>query len=247
LVLNPPALTPPILTTLAILLFANAFAFSVLGGALLTRYLLPMYPLILIVCAALWHQRMKHWQALAALSAVAFVLALVINPPYSFAPEDNLTYRDFIVLHQRAIHLLAKDFPDAQVLTAWPATAELSYPDLGYVKQPIATIPIDNFSLAEIQKAAADPGVYDTALVFSTKWVPPVDAFSFTRHTEASDTRFFDFHRDLTPIEVAEILHGQIVWQARSHGEWAAILRFPRTNEARLAPPALLFVRPLKK
>ncbi len=238
-ILAPPALTQPILVTLAIILFANAFAFSVLGGALLTRYLLPMYPLILIVCAALWHQRMKHWQALAALSAIAFVLALFINPPYSFAPEDNLTYRDFIVLHQRAIHLLVKDFPNAQVLTAWPATAELNYPDLGYVKQPIANIPIDNFAIDQIKKAASDPGAYDTALVFSTRWVPPVNAFSLTRHTESTDTKFFDFHRDLTPPEIALLLHGQIVWQARSHGEWAAILRFPRTNEAAISPNAV--------
>jgi 4-amino-4-deoxy-L-arabinose transferase-like glycosyltransferase len=233
---DPPALTTPTLTTLAILLFANAFAFSVLGGALLTRYLLPMYPPILIVCAALWQQRMRHWQALAALSAIAFLLALFINPPYSFAPEDNLTYRDFITLHQRAIHLLAKDFPNAQVLTAWPATAELTYPDLGYVHQPIASTPIDNFALDQIQKAASNPGAYDTAFVFSTKWIPPANAFSFTRHTESTDTRFFDFHRDLTPPEIALLLHGQILWQAHSHGEWAAILRFPRANEASLTP-----------
>jgi hypothetical protein len=235
---TPPALQSPILSTIAVILIANAVAFSVLGGALLTRYLLPMYPLTLLVCVTLWRQRLKQWPALAALSAVAFVLALLINPPYSFAPEDNLTYRDFVTLHQRAIYLIAKDFPNAQVLTAWPASAELTYPDLGYVRKPIANVAIDNFSIDQIQKAAQDPGAFDTALVFSTKWVPPANTLSFTHHTESTDTRFFDFHRDLTPIEVATLLHGQVIWQARSHGEWAAILRFPRSTDAHLDSPA---------
>ena len=39
----------PALNAIAVILIANWIAFSVLGGALLTRYLLPMYPLILLV------------------------------------------------------------------------------------------------------------------------------------------------------------------------------------------------------
>ncbi len=230
-----PGISRHTLITIAIVLAANAVAFSILGGALLTRYLLPMYPLILLVCAAAWHQRLRRWPALAALTATGFVAALFLNPPYSFAPEDNLTYRDFVTLHQRAIRLIDHDFPYATVLTAWPATTELEHPDLGYTTRPIRVDSIDNFSLPEIQKAARDPGSFDTALVFSTKWVPPVNPL--TRQTEQADTRFFDFHRDLSPEEVAQILHGQILWQAHSHGEWAAILRFPRSNEAQLTRP----------
>ncbi len=222
------------LIPIALLLLANALAFSVLGGALLTRYLLPMYPLTLLVCVKLWHERLKQWPYLAALSAVAFIAALTINPPYSFAPEDNLTYRDFVTLHQRAIALIASDFPNAQVLTAWPATTELEHPDLGYTRRPIDAIPIDNFSLEEITKAAQDPGAFDTALVFSTKWTPSPGHFSFGRHTESTDIRFFDFHRDLTPPEIARLLKGQVVWHAESHGEWIAILRFPRASDASL-------------
>lgn len=221
--------------SIAIILLANALAFSVLGGALLTRYLLPMYPLVLIPCIALWQRRTHLWGTLSALTAVAFIAALFVNPPYSFAPEDNLTYRDFITLHQRAINIIARDFPQATVLTAWPATAELTYPDLGYLHTPIRTVPLDNFSAEQVQKAIDEPGAYDTALLFSTKYVPPPSSGWLTRRTESNDTRYFDFHRDLSPVEVATLLHGRIIWQARSHGEWAAILRFPRSNEAYLS------------
>jgi 4-amino-4-deoxy-L-arabinose transferase-like glycosyltransferase len=230
------ALSKPVFPALCVIVLGNALAFSVLGGALLTRYLLPLYPLVLLVCVAVWKQRLVQWGGLAALTAIAFFAALRVNPPYAFAPEDNLTYRDMIVLHQQAIHLIAQRFPQATVLTAWPATTELEHPDLGYTRIPLKVDPIDNFSLAEIQKAAADPGGYDTALVFSTKWVPPPGRLDLSRLHEQTDAKLFDFHRDLPPAAIATLLHGDIVWQSSRNGEWAAVLRFPRAVEARTVP-----------
>ena len=224
----------PALLALAVVVLSNALAFSVLGGALLTRYLLPLYPLLLLVMVAVWRQRMRVWWSLALLTAAAFLAALFINPPYSFAPEDNLTYASMVTLHQQAAAVIAQRFPQATVLTAWPATTELEHTDLGYVLHPLKTFPVDNFSYAQIQKAAADPGGFDTALVFSTKWVP-AHHFSWSRATHSTDARYFDFHDDLHPAAVANLLHGQVVWQASRDGEWAAVLRFPRSDEARLA------------
>jgi 4-amino-4-deoxy-L-arabinose transferase-like glycosyltransferase len=216
---------------ITVVLIANWIAFSILGGALLTRYLLPMFPLVLLVCVAEWQRHVRPWGWLAALSAAAFLCGLWINPPYAFAPEDNLTYRDFVVLHQRAVALIAQNWPQATVLTVWPATSELERPELGYTKFPIKAFAIQNFSIDEIQKAAADPSDYDTALLFSTKWAPPGGVLDLTDHRASeSDTRYFDFHEDLSPVEAAALLHGEIVWQARSHGEWVAILRFPASS-----------------
>ena len=220
--------------TLTVILLANTLAFSVLGGALLTRYLLPLYPLLLILHLTLWRARTRLWPVFAALTAAAFVAALFFNPPYAIAPEDNLTYRDFILLHQQAARVLTSRYPAATVLTAWPATTELANPILGYVPRPLKTSAIDNFSVEQVQRAAADPGGYDTALVFSTKWVPPVGALSFLHLTERSDAKYYDFHRDLSPREIATLLHGEVVWQQYRNGEWAAILHFNRVVEARL-------------
>ena len=137
------------LYAIAVILLANWIAFSVLGGALLTRYLLPMYPLVLLVCVATWQSRLPRWEWLAAISALAFLAGIWIDPPYAFAPEDNLTYRDFIVLHQRAINIIAQRYPGATVLTAWPAYSELERPELGYTKFPINAFAIPNFSITE--------------------------------------------------------------------------------------------------
>jgi 4-amino-4-deoxy-L-arabinose transferase-like glycosyltransferase len=233
----PQAIPKPQLKAIAVVLLANWIAFSILGGALLTRYLLPMYPLVLLVCVATWHRHLRQWWPLAALSAAAFLAGIWINPPYAFAPEDNLTYRDMVVLHQHAVHFIDRTYPNATVLTAWPATSELSRPELGYTNQPIKTVPIENFAVDQIQKAAADPGSYDVALVFSTKWQPSTNRINLGRHNESADTKYFDFHRDLSPVEVATLLHGDIVWQAHRKGEWAAVIHFPRIVEAALTQP----------
>ena len=234
---SPPTIAKRQIKAIAVVLLANWIAFSILGGALLTRYLLPMYPLILLICAATWHRHLRQWWLIAALSAAAFLAGIWINPPYAFAPEDNLTYRDFIVLQQHAIHLIDQLYPQATVLTAWPATSELSRPELGYTNHPVKSVAIQNFAMDQIQSAAADPGSYDVALIFSTKWEPPANRINLSGQNESTDTKYFDFHRDLSPAEVAALLHGDIIWQGHRKGEWAAVLHFPRVVEAALAPP----------
>ncbi|HEX3373208.1 MAG TPA: glycosyltransferase family 39 protein [Edaphobacter sp.] len=233
----PLAIPKPQLKAIAVVLLANWFAYSVLGGALLTRYLLPMYPLILLVCAATWPRHLRQWWALAALTAAAFLAGIWINPPYAFAPEDNLTYRDFVVLHQRAVRFIDQHYPQATVLTAWPGTTELNRPELGYSNRPIKTVAIQNFAIDQIQKAAADPGSYDLAFIFSTKWDPPPNQINLSRRSQSADAKYFDFHRDLSPTEIAALLHGDVVWQARRKGEWAAVIHFPRIVEAALIEP----------
>jgi len=190
-----------------------------------------MYPLVLLLCLTEWQRRFVRWEWIAVLSAAGFLAGIWVNPPYGFAPEDNLTYRDMIVLHQRATSLIAKKWPEATVLTAWPGNAELLRPELGYIRKPVKVFTIKNFSFEEIQKAAADPGEYDTALIFSTK-LTPHGWLSLGRRNQQPDAKYFDFHEDMLPGEVAAMLHGEVVWQQSQHGEWAAVLRFPRIVNA---------------
>jgi hypothetical protein len=37
-------------------------------------------------------------------------------------------------------------------------------------------------------------------------------------------TRFFDYHEDLQPEEIANFVGGRVIWQQRRHGQWAAII-----------------------
>jgi len=215
-----------------VLLLAEALLFSVLGGALLTRYLLPLYPLVLLLAVTTLYRRVPYWQALAVLSAAAFTAGLFVNPPYGFAPEDNLAYAAMIRLDQTGIAQLAKRYPGATVLTAWPVSDELSHPELGYVKQAWDVCPIDDFTEAQIDRAAEEPQKYSAALVFSTKYDPPplVDFWPFS---ESLDERYFGLHHDLPPGLIARQLRGTLVWRMDARGFWIALIGFNRPEEAR--------------
>ncbi len=230
-----PALSPPVRWSILILLLANALLFSVLGGALLCRYLLPMYPLVLFLAVSTFYRRVPYWQALALLSAAAFVAGLFINPPYGFAPEDNLSYAREIRLHQAGIAQLARRYPGATVLSAWPATDELHRPELGYVKQPFDIYAIEDFSAPQIARAADEPGRYSAALVFSTKYDPPGPILTLGSRSAAMDQRYFGLHHDLQPEAIARQLGGTLVWTSNDgQGQWIGIIRFNRQFEASL-------------
>jgi hypothetical protein len=225
-------LAPAVQMRIFFLLLANAVLFSVLGGALLTRYLLPMYPLVLLVVVTTFYRRVPYWHGLALISAAAFFVGLFINPPYGFAPEDNLAYARVVRMHESAITELAKLYPGATVLSAWPATDELTHPELGYVKHPWDVFAIDDFSAAQIARAAQEPQAYSAALVFSTKYDPdsPLERLS----GEALDERYFGLHHDLPPEVIAHQLGGDLVWKRDDDGMWIALIHFNHPVEARL-------------
>ena len=227
-----PGIEPAVRWRILILLLVNAVLFSVLGGALLCRYLLPMYPLVLVLAVSTFQRRVRWWHALAVISAGAFVAGIFINPPYGFAPEDNLAYAHAVRLEQAGIAQLKARYSGATVLSAWPVTDELTKPELGYVKQPWDVFAIDDFSPAQIDRAAEDPGRYSAALVFSTKYDPPT-ILSLGR---GLDERYFGLHRDMRPQAIALRLGGTLVWKGEDEGMWIALIRFNRRFEARLEP-----------
>ncbi|MGH9607703.1 MAG: glycosyltransferase family 39 protein [Terracidiphilus sp.] len=222
----------PVRMRIFLLLLADALLFSVLGGALLTRYLLPMYPLVLLLAVSTLYRRVPYWQAVAVLSAAAFVAGLFINPPYGFAPEDNLAYASVIRMDQKAIAQLTKRYPDATVLTAWPVSDELTHPELGYVKEPWDVVAIDDFTDAQVDRAAAEAQKYSAALVFSTKYDPP-PLIDFGPFSESFEERYFGLHHDLPPSTIARRLGGALVWRRDQGGMWIALIRFNRQLEAR--------------
>ncbi len=215
-----------------VLLLVNAVLFSVLGGALLTRYLLPMYPLVLLLAVTTLYRRVPYWHGLALLSAAAFIVGLFINPPYGFSPEDNLTYAHVVRMHQAGIAQLTRRYPGATVLTAWPVSDELIRPELGYVKHPWDVCLIDDFSAAQIDRAAQEPQAYSAALAFSTKYEPPSPLYLIGG--EALDERYFGLHHDLPPERIAGQLGGTLEWKRDDDGMWIALIRFNHQIEARL-------------
>jgi 4-amino-4-deoxy-L-arabinose transferase-like glycosyltransferase len=209
---------------------------SVIGGAVLARYMLPVVPLVILVCVSTIWRRLRAWKAVIGVIALAFVSALFVNPPYGFSPEDNLAYRDYIRLHQRAERFLELRYFHARVLTAWPASDELSRPYLGYVHRPIQVVKIEDFSAEQVLSAADARSRFDVALVFSTKYRPQHSMFDRFRRWQEWKSRYFGYHVDLTPEIAASVLGGTVVYVEPRHGQWVGIIEMEKIEEAKIAP-----------
>ena len=168
----------------------------------------------------------------------AFVFALLTPPPYRIAPEDTLLYRDYVVVHKLAADELSRHSPQARVLTAWPASDELTRPFLGYVRQPLAVVRLENFSAPEIERAAQADGSVRYRAAFSTKWEPPHPLWRALPFGEHVQERFFDYHQDMDPQRAAAILGGRVVRYWNRNNEWVAIVEIERIENAESLSPA---------
>ena len=201
---------------------------SLVGGAVLARYMLPVVPLVILVWVSTLWRRARYWKLIVTAVAIAFVAGLFSNPPYGFSLEDNLAYRDYIVLHAEAGRFLAMRYSGDRVLTAWPASDELTRPWLGYVSanasQPVRVLRIEDFSVAQIEVAARVRDRFDVALVFSTKYQPPHALFENWDAWQRIKEKFFGYHRDLLPEEIAQRLGGKITYHKEINGQWIAVI-----------------------
>jgi len=228
-----PRIGIPVQMVFLVIAVTYAVAMALVGGAVLARYMLPVIPLVIIVAISTLWRRLSFWQAAVAFVALAFVAALFWNPPYGFSPEDNLAYRDYVLLHESGERYLDARYPMARTLTAWPASDELTRPWLGYVTQPMRVVRIENFSLDEVVSAADFRSHFEVALIFSTKYEPSRSLLDHWSRWVEWKTRFFGFHRDLPPAAAARILGGKIVFSEARGGQWIAVIEMERVEEAR--------------
>jgi hypothetical protein len=219
-----PRIAIPVQMIFLVVVKVYVIAMALIGGAVLARYMLPAVPLVIIVAISTLRRRLRYWSAAVAVVAVAFVAAWFWNPPYGFSPEDNLAYRDYVVLHQNGERFLEARYPMAHALTAWPASDELTRPWLGYVTRPVQVVRIEDFSLEEVLSAADYRSHFEVALVFSTKYEPAHPLLERWKAWENLKRRFFGFHRDLPPVAIAQILGGRIVFSEEHKGQWVAVI-----------------------
>ena len=203
---------------------------SAVGGAVLARYMLPVVPLVILALVSTLWRRVRYWKLIVGAVAIAFAAGLFSNPPYGFSLEDNLAYRDYIVMHAEASRFLALRYPGVRVLTAWPASDELSRPWLGYVNasQPFRVLRIEDFSAAQIDLAVRGREHYDVILVFSTKYQPPRARLENWDAWLRIKEKFFGYHRDLLPEDIAQRLGGTIVDRKQLNGQWIAVIALDR-------------------
>src|ERR1700687_3654286 len=212
---------------------------SLVGGAVLARYMLPVVPLVILVWVSTLWRRARYWKFIVAAVAIAFAASLFSNPPYGFSLEDNLAYRDYIVMHAEASRFLGMRYSGERVLTAWPASDELTRPWLGYIdananaSQPFRVLRIEDFSVSQIEVAARVREHFDVALVFSTKYQPPHALFENWDAWQRIKEKFFGYHRDLLPEGIAQRLGGTIIYHKEMNGQWIAVIAVEGEQDAK--------------
>ena len=192
---------------------------AAIGGAVLARYLLPALALYFIWLAEqiLRLPRAGWW---VAGCAVFLVAGWFWNPPYPFPYEDNLAYVQFIRLHQAAAQYLEQHPPPGPVWTAWPATDELSRPELGYVTHPLPVAALEDFSAASLAQMPASPAAL---LLYSRSYQPRFDVASAVPFWTEWARRYFHYQDPAPPA--AWLQHGPL--HARFHraraGQWITL------------------------
>jgi Dolichyl-phosphate-mannose-protein mannosyltransferase len=226
-----PRIAIPIQLSFLTIATTYLMAMAVVGGAVLARYMLPVVPLVILVCVSTVWRRLHLWNIVLIIVAVAFLAGLFVNPPYGFAPEDNLAYRDYIHLHQDGERWLQARYPIARVLTAWPASGELTKPYLGYVGRPMQLVQIEDFTAEQLLSAADASSRFDVALVFSTKYQPRT-IFDRWRRWQEWKEHYFGFHSDLPPEAAASVIGGKLMFVERRRGQWVGIIEMEKIEEA---------------
>ncbi len=200
---------------------AHVVMVSVLGGAELERYLLPVLPLLYIaMAAALWTLRPKWRVAGLATVAVGLVIGLFFNPPYPFPFENNLAMVDFVELHRDAAKYLEASYPANTVYTAWPLTGALRDPAFGYVTKKLATGETSDFRYSTLNRL--DPNGVDVLVLYSRTWEPGWGVLHWQMVVRLL-SRFYEYEPQMNAAQVRE--HFGLVQKKRwaRRGQWIEV------------------------
>jgi hypothetical protein len=195
---------------------------SVVGGAVLPRYLLPIFPsFFLVLVVFIWRLPKALARGICGAALVCFAGAWFLNPPYPFPYEDNLSYADFIRLHQQAAQFLELRPRGERILTAWPASDELARPFLGYVGKPLRVVPLEGFTAREFEKAAADS--FDVLYLYSRKWEPAENWLVRLPYFQKAQEHYFNYAPQIAEETLVARYRLRVLARFERRGQWVKI------------------------
>ena len=205
------------------LAFAAAFTIlvSILGGAELERYLLPVLPIYYIAVSAALATMAGFARVTAVLALCGgLVVGMFHNPPFPFPLENNLAMVDFVELHRKAAQYVEQRYPRTPIYTAWPLTAALRRPEFGYVDQPLQSRETSDLRYSTLAKL--DPASVSVLVLYSRTWEPKWGVLQVPV-VEEFLRRFYDYEPQMTPEQVrAKFGLAQVArWEQR--GQWVEV------------------------
>ena len=211
----------------AALLAGHVLLVSVLGGATLERYLLPVLGIFYVAVAVAWREiAARRTRLVLQIPMLAGMMAsYVFNPPYPFPFENNLAWTDFVLLHARAADYLEKNFPQSRIASAWPFTDGLRRPEFGYVSRPLRRVPLPDFTRESFGALKQDPP--DIFVLYLRTWDPPWGALSLPA-VRAWLARWYGWRPEITGAEIQRELGLQRLQRWDSRGQWIEIYARPQ-------------------
>jgi hypothetical protein len=201
---------------------------SVLGGAILERYLLPILPIYYMAAAVgISSLRGEMRAALGGGLALLLLASLFWYPPWPFPYENNFAMVDFVRIQQQAAFYLEERYPDRVITTAWPLSAELRRPEFGYVRDGLRTDEELTFSRASFAKRP--PGRVQVFVLYSRDWDPPADVL-LNRYTRWVGKRLLAYGDAITGEEVPDRFGLQMVRRMTKGNQWVEIYALPEAT-----------------
>ena len=207
---------------------------SFLGGAVLERYMIPVLPFF-YVAAVLGLFSLKAALKWAGYGAIigGLVVGIFVNPLFwPFPYENNLAVADFTALHARAAEWLETNAPKRIIATAWPLSAVLTRPELGYVSSKLPVLEIPDFSGARV--ASLPAGAVDVFVLYSRDWDPPLNLLR-TRAGGFLGRNFLSYSAPVTAEQVQSTFKMQPAAVFRQGGQWVEI--YARRVPGKSPPP----------
>ena len=199
---------------------------TVLGGAALERYLMPVLPLFYIaVAAALTTWERKPRRIATGVLFAGLVAANFINPIFPFPYENNTAFIDFVRLQKDAASYIEAKYPAATITSAWPFPDALRRPEFGYVNHPIAVRGIDNF---DPKTLLALKGDVEVLVVYSRTWEPQWGAIRLEWIRRVL-TDYYFYQPQLTSAEIEKQLGLVPIARWQRRGQWIEIYATSQT------------------
>ena len=209
-------------TIAGLVALAQTIVVTVLGGAVLDRYMLPVLPILyaaFAVAVGAWPRPVRLGAQLAMMAL--FVVGWFWNSPVPFSYENNLAMVDFIRLQQGAAEYLENYGGGKRIASAWPFTDAVSKPEFGYVHRPL-NLTVSTGGVRPANLTNLNPKDFDFLVMFSSEWsmkgrildYPPVQ--SVVR-------AFLDPNINATPEEIRAALGFVPLFGWTSGGQWIEI------------------------
>ena len=188
---------------------------------MLERYLLPVLPIVYIAMVAGLCALPSPWRAFSQVALIAAVgFCNFWNPPYPFPYENNLAFTEFVKLHQTAASFIERDYPSAEISTAWPLSASLRQPEFGYVQTAHRVREIPDFSESAV--ASLENGPVEVFVLYSQQWDPPGNLLRYMVLMQFW-SHFFSYRPQVGALDLDQRFHLKTVAAWSQAGQWIEV------------------------